>query len=279
MTSTENFVLGGKRRSAARIVALAIAFLSCTAAHSADFELRRVDTGTRYEIIMRGTIVPGDAKRLSKLITNNPAKFLATQTINVSSPGGDVKEAIELANLLEDSALEFSVPRGEVCASACFFLLVGAMDRLGVVGTVLIHRPYISPKGLDPSQSHAASTAQQASISEVRRFLERKSVPSALVDKMMMLPSTEAYEVNIVDRSEIGYMNSFLEELAIEQCELTNSGVAEDYRHGGSEKLDCVDNQILIRLRYEYLVRKIGSDGAGAALRQSIRLQKLGFPD
>jgi hypothetical protein len=117
------------------VVVLCAACLGTSRSQAA--ELSSDDLGV--SITLRGQIRPGDAERLAaRFLAITPLQISASNTyyefpnsLYLSSPGGDVAEAIRIAALVKALALSVAViPNGTgVCASSCFVIYVAAIER------------------------------------------------------------------------------------------------------------------------------------------------------
>jgi len=87
-------------------------------AQAATFE--RVPAG----ILMRGEIEEGDLERFNRAITNH-----GLQPLLLSSPGGLVKEALQIAAAARSRGMSTHIPGGVTCASACVLVFAGGIVR------------------------------------------------------------------------------------------------------------------------------------------------------
>ncbi|XVJ68996.1 MAG: hypothetical protein HEQ39_04545 [Rhizobacter sp.] len=177
-----------------------------------------------------GDIRDGDAERVAKLLSQSQR----VDIFFVNSLGGDVLEAINIASLVEGAKAQVVVKKGELCASACFFVFIAGTYRFatgfrGEQGEmpsqverrkgfrfVGIHRPYLSSK----SETTANSINKQKRIMEnVRGYLSEKAVPQYLIDEMMSRPSNDTYWLRPKDLEMIGDYESGFEEVLIKHCE------------------------------------------------------------
>jgi hypothetical protein len=160
-------------------------------------------------ILLRGKIVPGDYGKVRSLIDAGAMK------IYLISPGGDLMEAMKIGRLLRDHLMSTQAPsfirpgsvgsvltgggaggwlmrpgggdycsgrhRECICASACFFVWTGGIERAGAA--VGLHRPsfYSDYQG-------TASTAElqyENGINTARDYLEEMEVPARYIHLMM----------------------------------------------------------------------------------------------
>jgi hypothetical protein len=106
-----------------------------------------------------------------------------------------------------------------MCASACFFLYVGAAKRMGWLGRALaIHRPFF-PADVTRSLSPAhAEAAHNAAFTKAKHWLQDQLVPQTLIDRLFSLPSTQAYWLNSQDVEQLGMRAPWYEEWLLARC-------------------------------------------------------------
>jgi hypothetical protein len=169
------------------------------------------------QILMSGDIEPGDAERLVEFIRKDPQRFLRQTHITIASPGGDVVEALRLAELIRYTYLPVRVDEEKgPCVSACFFIYVSAVDRYG--SPIGVHRPYLDPehvRDLPPSQ---AQETQDRVMRGAREFLQDAFVPTRLIDASLQRASTQVYWLTAKDLTDIGFHAPWYEEYLIAQC-------------------------------------------------------------
>lgn len=245
-----------------RFKLFALIFLSVIAniSFAAEITFSQQPDSFNCRIEISGEIVSGDAKKFSNLINENLDNFLTTQFVFLNSNGGSVKEAIEIANTIEEAGLVAAVPDGYVCASACALIYMSAPTRMRL-GNVLVHRPYFNISGIHANKYEAYSKEQQRAILALRDHLSAKAIPSDLIDKMMSLPSSSSYRISASDDQEIGYMNPMVEEIAISKCNFSNENFVPNF----AKNLACLGDQALYPMKGAYLARRFeGEKIAGA---------------
>jgi len=181
-------------------------------AHSADFT---VDGG---KILIEGDITVGDFEKLQKITNDHPVR---PGTVELASPGGDVAEAIKMGLLVRKLRLSTSAPltsggwaesaklraqefgikdveRNNTCASACFFIYVAGVDRMG--DTIGIHRPYFDPAVLRKSEGSDVIERSRSVKSIVESYLREMGVPSKYAELMF---DTKKDEIRWLTKDEI----------------------------------------------------------------------------
>lgn len=250
------------------VLFISIAIVFPSTVDAAKISFLNKGTGAAW-VVLEGEIELGDNQRLITSIKNNPADFIVTRGIAVNSPGGSVAEAIDIARTIESSGMTLRVEEGDTCASACFILFASASYRWASESAkILIHRPYFRTPPSNSEEFASAMQAQQKAIYEMRDYLQSRSVPSSLIDKMMSYPSNDAYQVTIYDiYTGLGSMSPLLEELTSRKCGLTNSNMFQ--RGDAKADIRCIDS-VLIDIKNDWLKNKIGSDKFKRALSEAM---------
>jgi len=135
------------------------------------------------------------------------AHLAAGDIILVSSPGGDLGQALIMGEMIRSRGLQTAVGQLEAsgkvkpsyCASACVFVYAGGKSRLGVDGSVLgVHRFVTSGGGDDPVAETQRTTGM------VLGYVTKMGVSPALVEAMSQtrevrwLNTREAMAMNLV---------------------------------------------------------------------------------
>jgi hypothetical protein len=235
----------------ARVYALSF-LLFCSGVHAAEFQFVPRNGVGPSTIRMVGRISDGDAEKLNKWILSNPAEYIVTNNIELSSSGGSIVEAIKLARLVEQSGWTALVSPGETCASACFFIFSSAQVRISA-GDIVIHRPYFDKAPQHPTEHFAQIEAQGAVATAARDYLLAKGVSSRIVDLMMSLPSSRGYILTSRDFNELGYLGPVAEEQAIRRCSIDNVDFLAKY----DQSKECLES-IFIPLRNSRIEDSLG---------------------
>ena len=233
--------------------------LFCSGAHAADFHFVPRNGVGPSTIRLDGPISDGDTEKLRTWILSNPAEYLVTNNIELSSSGGSVAEAMKLARLVELSGWTALVNPGETCASACFFIFSSAQVRISA-GDVVVHRPYFDKVAQHPTEHFAQIDAQSGAAIAARDYLSAKGVSSRIVDLMMSLPSSRGYVLTSRDFNELGYLAPVAEEQAIRRCSIDNLDFLAKYSHNR----ECIES-IFIPLRNSMIEKTLGAEALEAA--------------
>lgn len=228
-------------------------------------ELTFRTTDGAVNVVLEGVIERGDSRKFLQLVEDSPREFMQAANIQLSSPGGSLEEALNLARLIENSGLIATVEAGDTCASACFLLLVSAQFRwVDDNARVLVHRPYPAVARSDLEGFSQDQKGQQEVIGAMRRFLLERSVATDVIDKMMSHPSTSSHTLSAREfYSSVRHLSPALEELTIKRCGLTNRNIFTAGRDFGgnpaSDDLSCI-RHFVISLKFDFTESVVGRE-------------------
>jgi hypothetical protein len=157
----------------------------------------------RPALAIRGTIGAATANWLRE--TLDEAHLTAGDAVLLSSPGGDLSQAVIMGEVIRSRGLATAVGVADAsgriersyCASACVLVFAGGKPRYGVDGSVLgVHRFVTSSPGRDP----VAETQRTAGM--VLSYMTRMGVSSAVVEAM-----SDTREVRWLAPDEASAMN------------------------------------------------------------------------
>jgi hypothetical protein len=160
-------------------------------------------------IVIEGTIAPGDLETFLQIVRENQGKI---NGVYCFSPGGDFYEAMKIGRAMRALALSSHAPGRDqagpplcglsdygpkptdpkncTCASAGFFIHIGAIARWGLY--LAVHRPYFD-KGqfgnLSPSEAKKAFDDLQQSV---REYMDEMGVPKRIQDDVIGTASDRA---------------------------------------------------------------------------------------
>ncbi len=167
------------------------------------------------EIYLSGRIQEGDNKTLLKLITTH-APFI--RKINLNSPGGSVTEAMAMGRTIRKFLLHTNAPfvfgglheylswpdnpslraacrdRKCSCDSACFFVWMGGVQRIG--NHLGLHRPRFGRQhylGMSPIQAQK-KYAQLLGL--IRVYFREMEVPPRVLERMMEISSGDIVRIS-----------------------------------------------------------------------------------
>ncbi|WP_441231289.1 hypothetical protein AB7828_23420 [Tardiphaga sp. 215_C5_N2_1] len=159
----------------------------------------------RPALAITGEIGPATASWFREKLDD--AKLAPGDTVLLSSPGGNVGQAIIMGEIIRARGLTTAVGtvdsagriKPSYCASACVMTYAGGKARIGVEGSRLgVHR-FVSPKpGADPTAS------AQRTMGYVLSYMTKMGVASSVVEamsateKIRWLGTSEAAAMNLV---------------------------------------------------------------------------------
>lgn len=228
-------------------IATAILFASAASNSAAkvevtcDNKLERVSRGCT--IHLTGEIEKGDSLSLRKVIQKPLQKGWHYGRLYLESPGGDVQEAVRVAEVVREAMLSttttYWLPESVdskrpsyvkiqhgACVSACFLIWIAGTERFSMSAVVSqkpvgigLHRPYFSPAAYQNSPSSIAA-AQQNLMSVVREYMRREQVPEEFIDKMLERSSREVYWLQESgDPFALNGKSAWFEEMMIARCD------------------------------------------------------------
>ncbi len=186
------------------------------------------DATGRSVLLLSGDIRLGDAEKLATAITKLRVPFI----LELDSPGGDVREALHMAQLVRAVHMNTRVRSGAICASACFFIFLAGEQHLAlgilspdnpaikssVSGYIGLHRPNVLPNGRATLSSGDYEKIQHGVMQEIGDYLRGEDVPQRLIDLMMTRPSNDIYWLTQDDIDQLGEYSPSHEELLITRC-------------------------------------------------------------
>ncbi|TNF15146.1 MAG: hypothetical protein EP320_05220 [Rhodobacteraceae bacterium] len=105
------------------------------------FERKTIE-GFGEVLLLNGSIATGDADRLSSYLDGASTEDLPA-TVALSSPGGQVIEALAIGRMLREAGKNTAILPGMACMSACPYILAsGEQRRVSPEGYVGMHQHY-----------------------------------------------------------------------------------------------------------------------------------------
>lgn len=171
-------------------------------------------------LVFSGEIEPGDYDALLAKILADEDRFLAQNKLILASDGGDVAEALKIAQLVKSLYAEVVVgPLTGRCVSACFFIYAAAGHRLADGERLIgINRPYLATPGAPSTAPADALIAESGPLAQVRGFLKDNAVPGYLVDEMLRHGSDDAYWLSADDLKNLGYRAPWFNQYLRAKC-------------------------------------------------------------
>ncbi|PZX16057.1 hypothetical protein LX81_02331 [Palleronia aestuarii] len=154
---------------------------------------------------LTGTIAPGDGERIAEEL----APRLAVEerpSILLQSPGGSVTDAIALGRFFREENVTTIVAMGDVCLSACPYLLAGGVTRHADEGaTIGVHQHYFGENSVLPAFMAVEDIQRGQGL--VMAYLEEMEIDLRLMQPALMTPPDEIYVLVAEELAEYGLVN------------------------------------------------------------------------
>jgi hypothetical protein len=160
-------------------------------------------------LLLHGTFGSGSSDRVRRLLDESPD----IETVALSSPGGRLREASDIAAMVRQRGLDTYVDTR--CESACTFVFLAGKDRAATPNARIgFHRPSfagITPVGFDPATDGMLGTYREAGIPQ--EFLDRiaRTEPS----NMWYPTPRELQKAGVINRVSLGGETSVIGYLAM----------------------------------------------------------------
>lgn len=143
--------------------------------------------GDRRVLTLRGIIAPGDAQRLADALERDDIDLA-----RLDSPGGSVRDALEIGRQLRVAGIGTEVPTGAICLSACPYVLAGGITReVGPQGMVGVHQHYFGENTVLPA--FLAVEDIQRGQGEVMGYLDEMGIDLRLMQPALATPPDAIY--------------------------------------------------------------------------------------
>jgi ATP-dependent protease ClpP protease subunit len=162
------------------------------------------------DLALAGTIDDSMLARLTQLIDefhrrSDPINQPSGHTqIKLNSAGGSVAAAIAIGRLLRANRMEAVLDNFSVCVSACVLVYAGAVARLGNLGQIGIHQPYLDIPAQAKLDPRTAKNSYETMLRDVRAYLREMNVSEQLADEMLKVPSTSVRYLSADEQDQFG---------------------------------------------------------------------------
>ncbi|KUF12264.1 hypothetical protein [Pseudoponticoccus marisrubri] len=138
---------------------------------------------------LEGAIAEGDAARL---IPQIEAADPPVETLVLQSPGGSVRDALDLGRHLRAAGIGTTMLPGEFCYSACPYLLAGGTPReIAPSASVGVHQHYFGESTILPA--FVAVEDIQRGQGEVMTYLDEMGIDPLVMRHALTTPADEIY--------------------------------------------------------------------------------------
>lgn len=139
-----------------------------------------------------GQIAPGDAARMSDDLTERLSDADTPRRIFLHSPGGSVADALELGRFFRAEKITAVMAAGDVCLSACPYLLSGGIERdIDDRASVGVHQHYFGQNSVQPA--FMAVEDIQRGQGQVMMYLVEMGIDPRLMQHALVTPPDEIY--------------------------------------------------------------------------------------
>ncbi|NNK16093.1 MAG: hypothetical protein HKP51_04215 [Sulfitobacter sp.] len=139
--------------------------------------------------LLEGSIAAGDGDRMAKELGELAQK---PQRVILNSPGGSVQDAIALGRFLRAEGFNTALRDGDICYSACPYLLASGVARdIPDGGSVGVHQHYFGESTLLPA--FVAVEDIQRGQGEVMGYLHDMGVDPLVMRHALVTPPDEIY--------------------------------------------------------------------------------------
>lgn len=140
-------------------------------------------------ILLEGSISDGDGARIAKQIEELPQ---TPEGVILNSPGGSVRDALELGRTLRAASLTTALRDGDICYSACPYVLAAGVTRdIPDGGSVGVHQHYFGESTILPA--FVAVENIQRGQGEVMGYLEEMGIDPLVMRHALVTPPDEIY--------------------------------------------------------------------------------------
>ena len=177
----------------------------------------------RAWISIRGIIRTGDKDRIESAFYAAGAP-LGMVGVMLDSRGGSFAESLEIGRWVRSRGYVTAVMQSGTCASACVFILAGGIHRFAAPGQVLIHRPYLTDRGMA-----AIGTTMRSMIAMLREYLADMGMHPDLAEDMIAVEPRDVRTLMMSDLQRyrlIGIDAVWAERRALERMDML--GISRD---------------------------------------------------
>lgn len=153
--------------------------------------------------LLEGGIVPGDAERIEKQLAELAPK---PEGVILNSPGGSVQDALILGRYLRSADLTTALRSGDICYSACPYLLAAGTSRtIPEDASVGVHQHYFGESTLLPA--FVAVNDIQRGQGEVMTYLDRMGIDPLVMQHALVTPPSEIYVLLPEELARYGFID------------------------------------------------------------------------
>jgi hypothetical protein len=165
-------------------------------ATAAEFKSATLKDG-RIVISISGDITEGDtdAFKATIKIANDTGKLVSSVRLN--SPGGNLLEGAQLAEVVRFAKMATNVGQGATCASACFLVFAAGESKFANYTAQIGVHGASDQTGRETTQSGSATVS-------MARIAKELGVPAAIIGRMVVTPPNEMVWLSPADLQTMG---------------------------------------------------------------------------
>lgn len=247
----------GARVESLDFLALVDALSSCRGSAGGGQDLVRL----RY----RGSIGPGFTALVERVGAIARRMGIDETILDIDSTGGEVEQAILAGDAIAGARWAIWVREGSLCHSACV-LVLAAGDTRSVAGKVGIHR-LIRDKSVATTRRELSAELREIT-EQVRDYLGRNGVASALADQMMTIPNRDLRILSTAELAQYGLSGTNAAQDDLDRITLMRE-CGNDFVHRRDAFMRSFDRQCM----------KPGEAAEAKLVCGQSLEQRFGFPD
>ena len=169
--------------------------------------------GSNGQLTLTGTIDPGAAERFAAEIA---ARGEYVRTIVLDSPGGSVRDALAIGDLVHERGLATEVRAGALCASSCPLIFAsGTTRRASPDAAIGVHQIYAAALAGQPQDgvrmAGLAMSDAQTITAQIISSLTRSGVDPALWLHALQTPPDQLYYFSREEMEGLGLVTDFMQ--------------------------------------------------------------------
>jgi hypothetical protein len=151
----------------------------------------------RVVISVSGEIAEGDTEAFKAVIksANDAGEFVSS--VRLDSPGGNLLEGVQLAEVVKFAKMATNVGQGATCASACFLIFAAGETKFANYTAQIGVHGASDETGRETTQSGAATVS-------MARIAKELGVPAAIIGRMVVTPPNEMVWLSPADLQSLG---------------------------------------------------------------------------
>tara|TARA_R110002049_G_scaffold140930_9_gene302404 strand:- start:13182 stop:13946 length:765 start_codon:yes stop_codon:yes gene_type:complete len=154
--------------------------------------------------LLEGAIMAGDAERVTKQLQ---ALEPQPEQVLINSPGGSVQDALALGRHLRDAGMTTALREGDICYSACPYLLAAGVTRkVPDSASVGVHQHYFGESTILPA--FVAVEDIQRGQGAVMTYLDEMGIDPLVMQHALVTPPDEIYVLLPDELRRYGFIDS-----------------------------------------------------------------------